>query len=169
FLSIQGFADRFAYFSSAGAMLLLAIGVVGEMRAKPASVPRGVLAAILCFVLVGYYCVFGARNVNAWIQAGIISETIPAQLKALHPSFPEGSTLLFEQIPRLHQGAYVYMNSFELAVRENYTEEIPRILYSPKVFAPDVAARALESMPAYRFRYLPNEARLIEVGAKSSP
>jgi hypothetical protein len=167
FLPLNGFADRFAYFSCTGAVLLLGIGVTGALTIGRRLALGPILALSLSLILVGYYEYSTIERFRSWVEAGRISEVIPAQLKALRPSFPPNSTLVFEQIPTRHGEAHLFSNSFRVAVREKYPHPIPRIYYYPTAIDSGLRQQLLRERPAFHFRYLQERETLVEIGARS--
>lgn len=164
FLALDGYASRFGYFSSMGVVLFLGLCASGISELSRERVRfQTILPALLLLTLVGYYGHFGARRLQEWVEAGRIAETIPTQLKALRPSFPANSTLVFDQIPRMHRDAYVFTNSFRVAVRSRYSEPIREIFYYPTTIEPSERDRLMQQDPAFHFRYLPEQERLVEI------
>ena len=164
FLAINGFADRFAYFGAIGAVLFLGLSLTGITGLNRKIVPKTMLPVLLSLTLVGYFGYSITREFRFWIDAGRISEEVPTQLKALRASFPPDSTLVFDQIPRT-----VFMTSFEWAVRSKYAQAIPRIFYYPTVLKPSQSEKLLQREPAFYFRYLPKQERLVEISARLGP
>jgi hypothetical protein len=91
FVTIAGFAGRFAYTSAIGYALLIALLVsawafrkdTGSKRAlRLVAVP---LAAVVFFSLAGYYLVDLRARISEWKTAGEIAESIPRQIKTLYP------------------------------------------------------------------------------------
>lgn len=167
FLPLNGFADRFAYFSCTGVVLLLGIGLTEALTIGRTMVLGPILALSLSLILVGNYEYSTIGRFRSWVDAGRISEAIPAQLKALRPSFPPNSTLVFDQIPTRHGDAHLFPNSFRVAVREKYSHPIPRISYYPTAIDPTLGQQLLKEQPAFYFRYLEQRETLVEIRTRA--
>jgi hypothetical protein len=163
FLPIQGFASRFAFLSSIGFALLLGLtasGIWDRYLREPRS---PMIAAMSLLVLVGYYAHFSSRRLHEWVEAGLIAEAIPAQLKALRPSFPSNTALVFDQIPAMHRDAYVFPTGLRAAVRGKYSEPLPEISYYPTAIEPSLEAQLMQQKTAFHFRYAPEREQLVEI------
>lgn len=169
FLPIQGFASRFAFFSSIGVALFLGLAGSEIRNWSTRELRSSMVPAISLLVLVGYYAHFSSSRLHEWVEAGRIAETIPAQLKALRPSFPSNTTLVFDQIPAMHRDAFVFVTGLRAAVRGKYSEPLPEIYYYPTAVEPSLRDQLLQQKPAFHFRYAPEQERLVEVGGGERP
>lgn len=163
FLPIQGFASRFAYFSSIGVALFLALSATGIRNWSRRELLSPSLSILLLLGLISYYAHFSSQRLHQWVEAGQIAEAIPAQLKALRPSFPSNTTLVFDQIPAMHRDAYVFPTGLRAAVRGKYSEPLPEISYSPTAIEPSFGTQLKQQQPAFHFRYAPEQERLVEI------
>jgi len=163
FLPIQGFASRFAFFSSIGAALFLGLAGSGIRNWVRSDLRTAVVAASLLLGLVGYYAHFSSQRLHQWVEAGTIAETIPAQLKALRPAFPTNTTLVFDQIPAMHRDAYVFPTGLRAAVRGKYSQPLPEIFYYPTPVEPSLREQLMQQKPAFHFRYIAEQERLMEI------
>ncbi|MGH9782778.1 MAG: hypothetical protein ACRD88_01220, partial [Terriglobia bacterium] len=165
FLLIQGFASRFAYFSSMGVALFLALCAMGLRNWSRRELLSPSLSVLLLLGLVAYYAHFSGQRLHQWVEAGQIAETIPAQLKALRPSFPSNTTLVFDQIPAMHRDAYVFPTGLRAAVRGKYSEPLPEIHYSPTAIEPSSGTQLMQQQSAFHFRYAPEQERLLDISS----
>lgn len=108
-------ASRLFYLPSAGFCMVLG-ELLGGVRARI----RWALLAPLALT----YCATTFGNNLAWRKAGILSAAIPRQIAALYPTFGvRNPTLIVQDAPRRHCGAYVYLHgSLARALRLTLTE-----------------------------------------------
>jgi hypothetical protein len=163
FLPIQGFASRFAFFSSIGVALLLGLCATGIQSFSRRELLSPSLCALLLLGLVAYYAHSSSQRLRHWVEAGQIAESIPAQLKALRPSFPSNTTLVFDQIPTMHRDAYVFPTGLRAAVRGKYSEPLPEIAYFPTAIEPSLETQLIQQKAAFHFRYAPEREQLVEI------
>ena len=166
FLPIQGFASRFAFFSSIGVALLLGLAGSGIRNGNTRELRSSIVSTVLLLALVGYYAHFSGRRLREWVEAGRIAEAIPAQLKALRSSFPSNATLVFDQIPAMHRDAYVFVTGLRAAVRGKYPGAVSEIFYYSTAIEPSLREQLMQQKPAFHFRYVADEERLMEVGGR---
>jgi len=164
FFPVQGYADRFGFVSSVGVALFLCLPMREVSRSGLNKVsPSAVIPVLLLALLAGYYTHSTGQRFRQWTEAGRIADSILTQVKATRPSFPPNARLVFEQIPAMHGEAYVFPLSFRAALRQRYGEQPGEIFYYPTVMETSARDELLAKEPAYHFRYLPEEERLVEL------
>jgi hypothetical protein len=132
FVLTTGFADRFAYASAAGyaAFVALTIYTWATLGRLPALRLIGRPLAVLAFIiLTGYYVVGLRARIFDWEKAGRIADSIPRQIKALHPDLPDGAKLVLARIPRMYGHAYVYPTGLESSIERLYPGHNLRVIY----------------------------------------
>jgi len=115
FFIVRGYADRFAYLSSAGTALVLASGIVAIYRSRFRS-----LGLLLAIGLPAFYAIGMQHRITMWKEAGAIAFRIPREVKALAPHPKPGSTLVLLNVPKTHKHALVYLTGLERAVVLQY-------------------------------------------------
>ena len=165
FFPIYGYADRFGFVSCVGVSLFLCLPMREVTRSgmNKAS-PSAVVPALVLALLVGYYTRSTGQRFQQWTEAGRIADSILTQVKVMQPSFPPNARLVFEQIPAMHGEAYVFPIAFRAALRSKYGSVPLEIFYYPTVMEASAREELLMKEPAYHFRYLPAQERLVEVG-----
>lgn len=118
FVTYTGYADRFAYFASAGLCLVLALGAE---RAWAIGWPwtRTVLVAALSVMLALWTRQLLLTQAD-WVQAGRVAAEVPAQARQLVPTPPPGAHLRVVGVPLGLGAAYVYITYFDLAMQQAY-------------------------------------------------
>jgi len=115
FFIVRGYADRFAYLSSAGTALALASGIVAIYRSRFKS-----LGLLLAIGLPAFYAIGMQHRIAMWKEAGAIAFRIPREIKALAPNPKPGSTLVLLNVPKTYKHALVYLTGLERAVTLQY-------------------------------------------------
>ena len=138
FLTFPGFADRFAYLSLAGLTMVMGAGIASLLerlnfpRAKAqGDVSRAATLGYVSFLpplaggtlLVLVVLLWGRQlrlAAQDWGEASAIASTIVKQTVKLLPNPPIGATLHFFRVPLAHKTAYVFITSFDVALRTAY-------------------------------------------------
>lgn len=115
FFIVRGYADRFAYLSSAGTALLLASGIVALYQSKFKA-----LGLLLTISLPAFYAVGMQNRITMWKEAGAIAYRIPREIKALAPNLKPGKTLVVLNVPDMYKHALVYLTGLERAMALQY-------------------------------------------------
>ena len=113
FLIVQGYADRFAYLSSAAMAVVLA-AALHEVLCR--SLPAGILASTL---LLGFYATGMQHRIKGWKEAGETARSIPQDIKRILPAFPDRLLVLLN-VPLMHDRAYVYYSGLDRALQLEY-------------------------------------------------
>jgi hypothetical protein len=111
FFIVRGYADRFAYFSSAGTALVLASGIVALYQSKFKT-----LGLLLAIGLPAFYAIGMQHRITMWKEAGAIAFRIPREIKALAPNLKPGTTLVVLNVPNTYKHALVYLTGLERAI-----------------------------------------------------
>jgi hypothetical protein len=119
FIALSGYAERFAYLSSAMVPMLIGIGVAGTLRTTRSRSARGALA-IAGVVLAAGWSLQLVRAAKDWKTAGEIARSVLTQTVAQLPHPPTGARLRFVNVPDRHGVAYVFVTYFEYAVEQTY-------------------------------------------------
>jgi hypothetical protein len=114
FFIVHGFADRFAYESSASVAVVLSAGVWAVYQRS-----RQIGIAFL-FWLVCFYAVGMQHRITIWKEAGNLADRIVHDIKATEPELPRGTTLVLLDVPDMYKHALVFMTGLERAVRLQY-------------------------------------------------
>jgi hypothetical protein len=114
FLIVRGFADRFAYMSSASVAVVLSAGVWAVYQ-RSRQIGTAVLLGLVCFYVVGMQ-----NRITIWHQAGTLARRIVLDLKTAEPELPLGATLVLLNVPDMYKHALVFMTGLERAVRLQY-------------------------------------------------
>jgi len=114
FFIVHGYADRFAYLSSAGTAVLLALAI-GEVLKRSRRLGWVTLALLLAYLATGMQ-----NRITTWNEAGQIARTVPQQIKALLPVFPEDRLLVLLNVPLFHKQASVYITGMDRALEREY-------------------------------------------------
>jgi len=115
FFIVRGYADRFAYLSSAGTALVLASGIVAAYRSKFKT-----LGLLLAIGLPAFYAIGMQHRITMWKEAGAMAFQIPREIRALAPNLEAGSTLVVLDVPNTYKHALVYLTGLERAVALQY-------------------------------------------------
>jgi hypothetical protein len=129
FVTYTGYADRFAYFPSAGLCLVLALGAERAWASGWPSI-RPVLAAALAIMLALWTRQLLLTQAD-WVQAGRVAAAIPAQARRLVPTPPPGAHVRVLGVPLGLGAAYVYITYFDLAMRQSYGRDDVTFSMSP--------------------------------------
>jgi hypothetical protein len=122
FFVVHGYADRFAYLSSAASSAVLGSAVVSVYsRWKVIGGLTGV--ALLLFFAIGMQ-----GRIMVWRRAGEIARRIPAEIKRLHPHLPPDATVILVNVPNTYRDAYVFLAGVERAVMLQYPDTPLRVL-----------------------------------------
>ena len=116
FLLVHGFANRFAYGSSAAAAIWLAYALADLRQTRFAALSA---PAILVFFAVGMQ-----NRITSWNRAGEIARDIPAQIKLLAPTLPPSSTIIIDNVPLMYRQAYVFISGLQSAMERAYGEPL---------------------------------------------
>jgi hypothetical protein len=114
FFIVHGFADRFAYASSASVAVVLS-GAVWAVYQRSRQIGIAVLFGLVC-----YYAVGMQNRISIWQQAGMLARRIVLDIKAVEPELPGGTTLVLLDVPDMYKHALVFMTGLERAVRLQY-------------------------------------------------
>jgi hypothetical protein len=115
FFIVRGYADRFAYLSSAGTALVLASGIVTLYHSKFKA-----LGLLLAIGLPAFYAIGMQHRITMWKEAGSIALRIPREIKALAPDLKPGTTLVVLNVPNTYKHALVYLTGLERAIALQY-------------------------------------------------
>lgn len=144
----SGFADRFAYFSSMGYAVVLALMIYAITAARRREI--GLALGVIIFLTFSGYYIRGLRSrLSDWKRAGQIADSIPRQIKKLYPDLPDGARLVLTGIPRLHGHAYVYPVGLEYSVSRFYPGKKLQVLYGAD---PDSGGR--REVQSFFFNYV---------------
>jgi MFS family permease len=170
FSMITGFASRFAYKSTIGYALLVALllcagifrpGMGSALR--PAN-PRLLIAAATFVLVFGYYASDVRGRIPDWKIAGEIADCIPKRVKSIYPDLPDGSTLVLARIPKMHGRAYVYPLGLRYSILRLYPGRDLRVFYGSDELDRILEARNIERNPhAFFFQYVPDQKCLEEI------
>lgn len=117
FLIVKGYADRFAYLSSAAIAVVLAAAVINLGRSK--------YPAVVCSIFLILYLSTGMqRRIKTWKEAGVIAHTIVHDIKETAPNLPPDRLLVLLNVPIMHKQAYVYLTGLDRALDREYGREI---------------------------------------------
>lgn len=114
FFIVRGFADRFAYLSSAAAMTLLAAALF-SLRQRSRR-----LGAALTIGVVAFFAIGMQNRIAIWKEAGEIARRIPLEIKRVHPSLPPRATVVVLNAPHMYKHALVYMTGLSRALERLY-------------------------------------------------
>jgi hypothetical protein len=109
---VTGYADRFAYLSSA------AIAVV--IAAALESIPRKSIRYVAILMLLAFFATGMQNRITAWKEAGEIARTIPLEVKRELPVFPADREVVLLNVPLMHKRSYVYLTSLDRAIERQY-------------------------------------------------
>ncbi len=161
FIFIPGFADRFAYAGAAGCAALIALLICGcSRRSARAGRP---LALIAFVVLAGYYTLDLRARIDDWLTAGRIAESIPRQIKALHPDLPNGTKLALANIPAMLGHAYVYPVGLDFSIRRFYPGRSIEVIYGPDAMDRIIKEKKPDASNYMYFNYLSDQQAIREV------
>jgi len=138
-LPLSGNADRLAYLPSVGFALLVGLAFQWIRNRSHR------LAWVLVLVTFLICATLTQARLTWWVQAGAIARGILEDLKALYPDLPPGVELWFAEVPDNVNGAYVYRNGLESAVRLVYQERnlSVHIVSEPSRFPEPCSQKAL--------------------------
>jgi hypothetical protein len=106
-----GVSDRSFYIPSFGLSLLLAT-LLTSLVARRTKMSQLLGMVALIALVVAYGLAVFSHN-QAYYKAGEVAETIPLQVKTLHPTFPAGARLVFVGVPdQIPEGPLVYLTGF---------------------------------------------------------
>jgi hypothetical protein len=128
FIFSTGFAPRFAYSCMIGYATLIALMIYSGTALQNARAGIGI-AALIFVILAGYYMVAVRTRLSDWVVAGQIADSIPRQIKTLHPDLPGGATLMLARIPALYGHAYVYPLGLEASIKRFYPDRDLHVVY----------------------------------------
>jgi hypothetical protein len=128
FIFSTGFAPRFAYSCMIGYATLIALMIYSCTALQNARAGIGI-AALIFVILAGYYMIAVRTRLSDWVIAGQIADSIPRQIKTLHPDLPGGATLMLARIPPLYGHAYVYPLGLEASIRRFYPDRDLHVIY----------------------------------------
>jgi hypothetical protein len=114
FFIVHGFADRFAYASSASVAVILS-GAVWAVYRRSRPIGIVVLFGLVCFFAVGMQ-----NRITIWKHAGMLAYRIVLDIKAAEPELPPGTTLVLLDVPDMYKHALFFMTGLERAVRLQY-------------------------------------------------
>ncbi len=108
----------YAYIPSVGFCLLLA-ELMGKLE-KSEKVRKKMLFSVLLLFIVATSFIMVSTRLSAWKRASNVTITILTQIKQLRPSVADGSSIHFFNLPDSFDGAYIFRNGFEVAVKNLY-------------------------------------------------
>ena len=108
FFIVRGYADRFAYLSSASLAVLLALALL-EFTGQSLRAQIGLVVLLLSYFATGMQ-----HRITAWKEAGDIAQAITDDIKQAMPVFPRDKQLVLLNVPAMHKQAYVYMPGLDL-------------------------------------------------------
>ena len=118
FFIVHGYADRFAYLSSASLAVLLASALLEfaghSLRAQ----------IVLVVLLLSYFATGMQHRITTWKEAGNIAQAITDDIKQAVPVFPLDKQLILLNVPAMHKQAYVYLTSLDRALSRKYGASI---------------------------------------------
>jgi hypothetical protein len=118
FLIVHGYADRFAYLSSAAVAVVLASAVMDLRRESH-------YAPVLAAILLSSYLGTGMQNrIKTWKEAGIIARAIPQDIKQAAPVLAADESLVLLNVPTMYKQAYVYLTSLDRALSREYGHDV---------------------------------------------
>ncbi len=162
FMVSTGYADRFAYASAIGYVLLVALMIHACAALKRARI--GPAPAVLIFLLFAGYYVVGLRSrISDWRDAGLIADRIPRQIKALHPDLPDGAQLVLARIPQMHGHAYVYPTGLDASIGRFYPGRNLRVIYSLGEMNGLIEQARPEGPDIFYFNYVPAGQHIEEI------
>lgn len=128
FLTLIGYADRFAYFPSIAVCLTLGFGAHVAMAGD-----RWLRAAAAGTVVV--LCLLWSRQLvlaeRDWIEAGHVAAAIPAQAVRILPAPAHGAHVHVVGAPLNIRAAYVYITYFHLAMAQAYGRDDLTVTMNP--------------------------------------
>ena len=165
YMHVRGFADRFSMLSVVGAALLLGLCASALSPGWHGSGFSRALPLVLVLLFSGYYAWGTGRRARHWTEAGAQAKKILTDLQQMHPQFPEKAVLILDRIPAMHENAYVFPLGLRAAIRRRLKQELPEIYYSTGDAAPELSEQLMARGPLFRFRYLAEQQRLVQVSA----
>jgi hypothetical protein len=108
FFIVHGYADRFAYLSSASLAVLLALALL-EFTGQSLRAQIGLVVLLLSYFATGMQ-----HRITTWKEAGDIAQAITDDIKQAMPVFPRDKQLVLLNVPAMHKQAYVYMPGLDL-------------------------------------------------------
>jgi hypothetical protein len=130
FFAVHGYADRFAYLSSAASSAILGFAVVSVYSRWK------VFGGVTGIALVVFFAFGMEGRIMVWKRAGEITRRIPAEIKQLHPHLPPDATVILVNVPNTYRDAYVFLAGVERAVMLQYPGTPLLVLRRPWQDAP---------------------------------
>jgi len=114
FFIVRGYADRFAYLSSAAGAAVLALALAHLVK-RSRAVGASTIIAVLCYFGAGMQ-----HRITDWKEAGEIARNITQDIKRALPEFPDDKLVVLLNIPPMHRRAYVYLTGLDRALQREY-------------------------------------------------
>jgi hypothetical protein len=114
YFAVKGYADRFAYLSSAATAVVLAVCLMEGLR-KPKY-----LRSIVTCLFVAYLATGMQNRISAWKEAGEIARAVQVQVKEVLPVFPTDREVVLLDVPLTHKRSYVYLTGLDRAIERQY-------------------------------------------------
>jgi hypothetical protein len=130
FFIVHGYADRFAYLSSAASSAILGSAVVSVYSRWKA------FGGVTGIALVVFFAFGMEGRIMVWKRAGEIARRIPQEIKQLHPHLPPDATVILVNVPNTYRDAYVFLAGVERAVMLQYPDTPLRVFRRPWKAAP---------------------------------
>lgn len=127
----SGPSDRSFYLPSVGLALALGDLFAGGIYSQNRTL-KGIALIALLSTIGGYGTDLYVRNQDIY-RASQIAEAIPAQVKRLYPTLPNGSRLVFVGVPEYtSRGTIVYITGFSNAIQIAYHDPSLAVLTAKK-------------------------------------
>jgi hypothetical protein len=152
FYLVEGTPLRFLYLSGLGVVLGMGYLLYRMILAKVMILKT--VGYVLLGLLIAHYVILDLGYAKEWQIGGKISYSIPKQLKTRHPTFPDGSTLIFYDIPLSYKNAGIFLTYFEEAIQRNYKEKLKIINVEHPFIKPRFNIEDYKNVkPLYQFDY----------------
>ncbi len=114
YFATKGYADRFAYLSSAATAIVLAASLTEGIGTRK-YLRYGLAALFLAYLATGMQ-----NRISAWKEAGEIARAVQVQVKETLPVFPSEREVVLLDVPLMHKRSYVYLTSLDRALERQY-------------------------------------------------
>jgi hypothetical protein len=95
-----------------------------------------------------------------------IADSIPRQIKALHPDLPNGAKLVLSRIPSMHGHAYVYPLGLDFSIERFYPGRSLQVIYGSEKMDRIIEKAKPEGPNTLYFNYIPDRQAIVEIESR---
>ena len=159
FFFVNGYTGRFAYLSMFGILFLISLSII-QFYGNYKKFRAAVIIIFLAYIVFNGFKIY--QNAGYWHEAGEIAQTIPLQLKSMHSTFPDNSTLIFYNIPLGYKQSGVFLTYFEDVIQRKYINKL-NIIHVAHPFNKNFNDSHYKGKPnVYWFKFNPGTRKLVE-------